>query len=284
MLFIIGTALTIVFLVLDKAGKLKGPMLLILLAVAAFLILAPLLNIDWVTNAQSTARFSRILLMVSVVGVAYSLIAVWVSPNKVLKAVAKAKELQTTQQGSVTPSPDEAKPNITPVGYQNTYITYDPSTQTFKEADTGIPALVAQFRNAHQQGKEISEGRDIRARIGFEPFDFYKKLDRTIPGFANVAEGIWLNEKNALVNFTKGETKTLILAVKMQDGRFGGFDWYEHQMQTIDGRELFLPKIPVLTADKYVVKVQITGGVKGEIADLHHFTITLRPEFTISFG
>ena len=191
---------------------------------------------------------------------------------------------QTNPDEKPTGAPPEAKPNIIPVRFRKLYITYDPPTRIFKEADTGIPAIAAQFRNAHEQGKQISEAKDIRAHVYFEPFDFYKKLDRSIPGFANVEEGIWLNEKNALVNFERGETKTLILVIQMQDGKFGGFDAFEHQLRTVDGRELFLPKIPMLTADKYMVKVEITSGVKGELAELHHFIITLRPEFNISSG
>jgi hypothetical protein len=82
-LAVVGIILTIVFIVLDKAGKLRGPMLLLLLAVAALLTLPLLLNIDWVAEAQGTAKFSRILLTLCAVGVVYSLLAVWVSPNTV---------------------------------------------------------------------------------------------------------------------------------------------------------------------------------------------------------
>jgi hypothetical protein len=191
---------------------------------------------------------------------------------------------RTNPDEKPTGAQPEAKPNIIPVSFRKLYITYDPPTQTFREADAGILAVAAQFRNAHEQGKQICDAKDIRAHVYFEPFDFYKNLDRTIPGFANVEEGIWLNEKTALVNFERGETKTLVLVIQMQGEKFGGFDAFEHQMRTLDGRELFLPKIPILTADKYLVKVQITGGVKGELAELHHFIITLRPEFNISSG
>src|SRR5260370_26857287 len=81
-LFSVGTALTIVFLVLDKAGKLRGPMLLILLAVAAVLMLPLLLNLEWVANAQGQAKFSRTLLAICVLGAVYSLVAVWVSTGE----------------------------------------------------------------------------------------------------------------------------------------------------------------------------------------------------------
>ncbi len=180
---------------------------------------------------------------------------------------------------------EKAAPNITTVSYGSRFINFDPSTQTFVTADAGIPALVIEFRNAHERGKEISEAKDIRAHVYFEPFDFYKKLDKNIPGFAHVEEGIWLNEKSAVVNFERGEAKTLILAVQMElAGGFGGFDAFDHSIsRRPDGTEVFLPRIPKLTADKYVVKVEITGGTKGEIAELYYFTMTLRPKFDVSF-
>jgi hypothetical protein len=85
-----------------------------------------------------------------------------------------------------------------------------------------------------------------------------------------------------VVDFAEGETKTLILAVRMPDGDFGGFDSFGHSMTTTNGKEVFLPKVPLLTADKYFVKVEITGGPHGELSVLYHFTISLRPGFNIS--
>jgi hypothetical protein len=210
--------------------------------------------------------------------------SVWPKP---LSSEKEASLPRPSESASPPPTEfsSEAKPNIVPVGYGERQLNFNPLTQTFVMADTGLRAVVAEFRNAHESGREISEAKDIRAHVSFEPFDFYKKLDKTVPGFANVEEGIWLNEKNAVVNFTRGETKTLILVVQMQDGGFGGFDAFEHSTsRTPDGRELFLPRMPKLSADKYVVKVEITGGAKGEIAELYHFTITLRPKLKIVYG
>lgn len=183
------------------------------------------------------------------------------------------------------PIADTPKPNIIPVSFGERHLRFDPSTKTFMTADTGIRALVAEFRNAHERGKEIIEGKDIRAHIYFEPFDFYKKLDKNIPGFAHVEEGIWLNEKSAVVNFARGEAKTLVLVVELEPNGVGGFDAFDHSIsKRPDGTEVLLPRVPKITANKYVVKVEITGGAKGEIAELYHFTITLRPKLTISFG
>lgn len=175
---------------------------------------------------------------------------------------------------------DDPKPNLIPVSYGKRHIVYDPTTQTFKESDSGILTVVAQFRNAHERSKKISEANDIRAHIYYEPSEFYKNLDKNIPGFTKVDDGIWLDEKQFLVNFKRGETKTLILAVQMPDGGFGAFDY---RFEKADGPERLLPRVPKLTADKYVVKVQLTGEANGDIDELYHFQITLRPEFNISF-
>jgi hypothetical protein len=78
-LAVAAVVLTLVLLVLDKAGKLKGLMLLILLALAALLTVPLALNNPWVREAVGMLRFSRGILMVFAVGLVYSGIAVWVS-------------------------------------------------------------------------------------------------------------------------------------------------------------------------------------------------------------
>jgi hypothetical protein len=64
-LAVAGFVATIILVVLDKAGRLKGPMLLVLIAIAALLTLPLLLGIDWVADAEGSAKFVRVLLMVS---------------------------------------------------------------------------------------------------------------------------------------------------------------------------------------------------------------------------
>jgi hypothetical protein len=77
---IAGIVLAIVLVVLDKAGKLKGPMLPILLAVAAVMTLPLAFGTTWVSNAPpGLPKSSRSILAVFAVGFAYSLIAVWIS-------------------------------------------------------------------------------------------------------------------------------------------------------------------------------------------------------------
>lgn len=223
-----------------------------------------------------------LILLGAIVGGCVGAVGYW-SIKKQNETVARQDEKQEAP-GEQTQKLPQPRPNIIPVAFGKRHITFDPITQTFQESDAGILALTMTFRNAHERDKEITDAKAIRAHIGFEPFDFYKKLDRTIPGFASVEEGIWLNEKSSVIDFSRGEAKTLVIAIEMLPHGYGGFDAFQHSFSTRpDGSQIFLPRIPKLTADKYVVKVEITGGDKGEIADLNHCTVTLRPEFNISF-
>ena len=93
-----GIALSVVLLVLDKAGKLKpGPILLLLLTMA-FLMTVPLaLGNSWVAAAHSAmARVPRILLLLSLSGVFFSSIAVYVSVPQ--NEEASAGELATDER------------------------------------------------------------------------------------------------------------------------------------------------------------------------------------------
>lgn len=93
-LFLLGVISTVVLIVLDKAGKLKGSMLLVLLGVAAILTLPLALSVSWVSDTQGVVKFSRGLLMFFLIGVAYSLIAVWVTPVAPASPTPPAREKQ----------------------------------------------------------------------------------------------------------------------------------------------------------------------------------------------
>lgn len=117
-LSILGTVIAIVLLVIDKANLLKGSMLLILLAVATMLALPLLLSIRWVAEAQGQAKFSRVILMVFILGVVYSLLAVWVSsaPTKI-DPVAEIKQILERQ--------DQFRPEVLLERYPLGYVIYE---------------------------------------------------------------------------------------------------------------------------------------------------------------
>jgi hypothetical protein len=211
--------------------------------------------------------------------------------DDIFAAIDRNYRPDVAQQPTATPTP-APKPNVIPVGLGKPPLIYDPDKRTFGEgfADSKLVAVAVTFRNAHEQGKELSEAKDIRAHIGYEPFEFYEKLgkgqnvkeaENSTKGFTSVDDGIWLDEAQPVVSFARGETKTLILAVKFPDGSVATFS---HPIEQRAGTSAPFPRLRPLIADKFVVKVEITGGEHGEIDELYHFTITLRPEFTISYG
>ena len=105
-LTIAGIVLGIVLVVLDKASKLKGSVLLALLGVAAVMTLPLALGNSWVSDAPSgTLKWSRGMLLISVVGVIYSAVAVWIStgaPTKNLPEESYSPPNETAQDRHLT--------------------------------------------------------------------------------------------------------------------------------------------------------------------------------------
>jgi uncharacterized membrane protein len=80
-LAVFGVILAIVLVILDKADKLKGPMLYVLLAVAAVLALPLALGNSWVSNASTgMLKFAHGALLVSLIFGVYSVFALWIAP------------------------------------------------------------------------------------------------------------------------------------------------------------------------------------------------------------
>jgi hypothetical protein len=76
---ILGIALATVLLVLDKAGKLRGPVLLWLLALAGVMCLPVALGNSWLKETPwGMLKFSKVMLTVSLALVAYSILALWI--------------------------------------------------------------------------------------------------------------------------------------------------------------------------------------------------------------
>ncbi len=80
-LAIAAIVLTVVLVVLDKAGKLTGTMLFILLAIAALMTLPLALGNSWVASASGIIQFFRAAFMLSIVSAGYFGLAAWISPG-----------------------------------------------------------------------------------------------------------------------------------------------------------------------------------------------------------
>jgi hypothetical protein len=76
---IAGIVAAIVLLVLDKAGKIKGGALFVLLGIAAIITLPFCFSVPWVKASFGMALFARRMLMAFLVGTAYSILCVWIS-------------------------------------------------------------------------------------------------------------------------------------------------------------------------------------------------------------
>ena len=79
---IVGIILTIVFIVLDKAGKLKGGLLIGLLCLAGVMTLFLAIGNSFVLDAPIQWKLWRGLLMFSLVAFIYSGLAIWISSEE----------------------------------------------------------------------------------------------------------------------------------------------------------------------------------------------------------
>jgi hypothetical protein len=116
---IVGLILAIVLVVLDKAGKLKGPLLYVLLGLAACMAIPLLFSIPWVGDSQSgPVLFARRALMICMLATALAGLSVWVTSSESPESTngGDAKPHQPTPnhlsapKDSVTP-PRETSPN-----------------------------------------------------------------------------------------------------------------------------------------------------------------------------
>jgi hypothetical protein len=82
-LAVVGLVLTILLVVLDKAGKLKGQVLYWLLAVAALMTLPLVLGNPFVAEAPALWKYWLRACSVSVVVLGFWAIGIWISPNPV---------------------------------------------------------------------------------------------------------------------------------------------------------------------------------------------------------
>jgi hypothetical protein len=87
-----GIVAGIILVVFDKAGEIESPVLLVLLGIAALMIL-PLSLRPWVKDTPwGMLKFSKMFLMVSIVGVCYSILRYGFQSDRPGKQVVKQLE------------------------------------------------------------------------------------------------------------------------------------------------------------------------------------------------
>jgi hypothetical protein len=101
----------------DKAGKLKGPLPFILLAIAALCTLPAAFGNSWVRNAPTaTLRNVRELFLLSSVFMVFSILAIWISATTVREAffglAPASNETNTPSEEKQLPAVEPAQPKI----------------------------------------------------------------------------------------------------------------------------------------------------------------------------
>lgn len=104
-LAIFGTVLTVLLLVLDKADKLKGPILYLLLVLAALMTLPLALGTPAVTSVSNEWRVWARSFAVVIVILVYWAIGIWIAPNHRDADIPESKSLPTVPTtGSASPT------------------------------------------------------------------------------------------------------------------------------------------------------------------------------------
>lgn len=252
-LAILGSVLAIVLIVLDKAGKLKGPMLLILLAVAAVLTLPLALSCPWVRDASPRMlQFSRGMLMVFLVGVVYSIIAVWIS-------------------GSATPpQQDVSAPNIDCLGEDELFVEL--KRDIFRESETyghGLRAVTGKFQNKPCPPKRIAAIDKVKAQISYYGFDFPDKVKHV------VHHCCWLNEDSPYPLFAVDAVHQLIIGTfeprQQQNGFKPAFTIWENNP------DKSIPLLPRVYGNcrGFRIKVALNAGEHGEFGGEYDYELRI---------
>lgn len=112
---IVGIALTVLLVVLDKAGKLKGGWLLILLCLAGVMTLFVAVGNGWVQDAPTKWKAWRTVFMLCVTGLSYSCLAIWIGVPTAEGEAESAKSANPVVQVSwkMLPLPITIPPHTT---------------------------------------------------------------------------------------------------------------------------------------------------------------------------
>lgn len=259
-LAIAGGVLTLVLIVLDKAGKLKGSMLLVLLAVAGILTLPLMLNVAWVSEAHGAAKFSRGLLMFFIVGLVYSIIAVWVSPN-------------------ITPDPNESrqdkKPTPKPIFRVEVpaalpgVVDLDVNVfRTSNSTDGSIFPVVARFENSSELGG-FSETDTAWARIT------YKETAMQNLELARSDVACWVDQPIPDITFPFGKARYLLLGgwdLKGKQHLENEFRVFEYSRELHRATE---KSVKMAAPRKLLVEVSLSSAEHPESVQNYRFELSL---------
>jgi hypothetical protein len=101
---ILGIVFAVVLLVLDKAGKLKGQLLFVLLGIAAIMTLFIAIGNSWVIDAPERWKMWRGALLLCTVALVYSGVAIWIYSDTSSVSVGTLGAEQKFKPATETPS------------------------------------------------------------------------------------------------------------------------------------------------------------------------------------
>jgi hypothetical protein len=169
---ILGIILTIIFIVLDKAGKLRGPALLGLLGLAALMTLPIALGNSWVKSSPwGMLGFSKSMFMVSLVAICYSALAIWISPSTVKERTDK--DAQSNPDAKLGPPHSEIErpigsaepPATTPKESVSTGAFSTPTAdEIYRERRVIVTGLIEKFKRSHKGRSPTYEWVNERLR------------------------------------------------------------------------------------------------------------------------
>src|SRR6266404_837985 len=246
-----GVILTIILVVLDKAGKLKGRMLLILLAIAALLTLPLVLGLSWVADAQpGLLRFSRGMFMFFLVGLTYSAIAVWVS---------------------AAPGPvKQEEPNIVCLGDDDLQLELD-RHEVFRESDDSdhaLRAVTVAFYNEPNAPRKVGSISNVKPQILYYHLDSPEQLDHRIHRPCR------LNEEHSEVSFDLDQVHQLVIGC-FEPKRDAGFNPHFLTYENHSDRSAHLVKTSWGHWRGFGITVKLSIGEHGEFSQEHDFELRI---------
>lgn len=221
---ILGIVLAIVLIVLDKAEKLKGPILFWLLGLAAVMTLPLALGNSWLSDTPwGILKFSKGMFLVSVVMMAYSILAIWISPAAITNPLP---------EGHATAPPAERRIacRVSSVDLSSYYLFFQQPPRYFQRLDVAMRMNIT-----NQLGRPFYlDGYSVAALVGTDWVQF-KNPDRA--EFDLYAFGVM------------GEREDASAFIRRLDLSENGFDYVMHQgpLNQDQSRELWMFFISGLT-------------------------------------
>jgi len=129
-----------------------------------------------------------------------------------LQHVASLDEKPKTKTPELPAAP-KPQPNIIMAGYpRHTFVTWDKNYVFHEDGDSpkSRRALVIDFRNELEQGKEIKSLASLKSQLTYSYAQFPESAH-------HVNRGFWLDREYTHTDFERGDTRTLLVGIIVPD-------------------------------------------------------------------